>query len=345
MKVVVFGASGNIGSQVVSQLAAKGVEQIVGVARRPPNRKHGVDWHVADIAVDDLRPLVRGADVVVHLAWLIMPSHEPADLEKVNVGGTARVLQAIADEGVPAVVVASSVGAYSPGPKGPRVDESHPTEGIPTSLYSRQKAQVERLLDTFEQEHPERRVVRIRPGIVMQPDAASSQARYFLGPLVPQFLIRPELVPVIPRTPGLVFQAVHTEDVAAAFVAAVLRPVVGAFNVAGEPVLDAHAMAEALSARQVPVPLAALRSLVAVAWRLRVLPMDPGWIDMATQTPLMDTSRARDELGWTPKHDVRETLRATIRAMGSGKGGDTPVLRPRSMGLGRLTEVLHPTRR
>ena len=345
MRVVVFGATGNIGSQLVAQLHARGVEEVVGVARRPPNRKQGVDWYAADIAEDDLRPLVRGADVVVHLAWLITPSHEEDDLQRVNVGGTERLLAAVADEGVPALVVASSVGAYSPGPKDRRVDESWPTDGIPTSLYSRQKAAVERLLDRFEAEHPERRVVRVRPGIVMQPDAASSQARYFLGPLVPQFLLRPALLPVVPRTAGLVFQAVHAEDVARVFAAAATTPVTGAFNVAGEPVLDADTLGEALSAHPVPVPRALLRSVVALAWRLRLLPMDAGWIDMATQTPLMDTTRARTELAWSPVHDTREVLRSTVQAMGAGQGGDTPVLRPRGLGLSRLNEVLHPTRR
>ena len=342
MKVVVFGASGNIGSQLVAQL--KDVADVVGVARRPPNRPQGISWYAADIASDDLHPLVRGADVVVNLAWLIMPSHEPDKLHQVNVVGTQRLLQAVADEGVPALVVASSVGAYSPGPKARRVDESYPTKGIPGSLYSRQKAAVERLLDGFEQEHPERRVVRIRPGIVMQPDAASSQARYFLGPLVPQFLIRPGLLPVVPRITDFVFQAVHAEDVARAFAAAVTTPVTGAFNVAGEPVVDADTLAEALSARPVPVPRLLVRSLVSAAWWLHLLPMDAGWIDMATRTPLMDTARARSELGWSPRHDVRDVLRSTVEAMGAGQGGDTPVLRPRST-LGRITEVLHPTRR
>ncbi|MCU1603250.1 MAG: nucleoside-diphosphate-sugar epimerase [Frankiales bacterium] len=340
MRVVVTGATGNIGTAVVAQLLdAPEVTSVTGVARRLPTRKGGVDWHAADLAVDDLGPVVRGADVVVHLAWQLMPSHQAEALQRINVEGTARLLDAIATEGVPAVVVASSVGAYSPGPKQP-VDESWPTEGIPSSLYSRQKAAVERLLDGFGEAHPERRVVRIRPGIVMQPDAASAQARLFLGPLVPQSLVRPSFVPVVPRTPQLEFQAVHTEDVARAFVAAVLRPVTGAFNVAAEPVLDADALGQALHARPVPVPAAVLRGAIDALWRLRLLPMDPGWIDMGRLTPLMDTSRARDELGWSPQHDTRDVLAETVAAMGAGRGAPTPALRPRQIGFGRVVEVV-----
>jgi UDP-glucose 4-epimerase len=338
MRVVITGASGNIGSQLVQQLLAHpDVTSVVGIARRLPPPTDGVEWQAADIASSDLRPIVRGADVVVHLAWLLVPARRPNELESVNVHGTARLLDAVAAEGVPAFVQASSVGAYSGGPK-ERVPETHPTGGIPTSLYSRQKAAVERQLDAFEQQHPERRVVRIRPAIVMQPDAASSQARYLLGPLIPQGLV-PHL-PVVPRTPRLEFQIVHTEDVARAFAAAVTRPVSGAFNIAGEPVVNPEVLAETLGARQLPVPAALLRGMVDLTWRMRVLSMDPGWIDMGLGTPLMDTIRARRELDWAPCHDTRDTLRAVVDAMGQGRGGNTPVLRPRAVGVGRVTETL-----
>lgn len=333
MKVVITGASGNVGSRLVPALLAHpDVTEVVGIARRPPERSD-IAWHAADVATSDLRPLVRGADVVVHLAWLLVPSHKPDLMARVNLGGTQAVLDAVAAEGVPALVHGSSIGAYSPGPKDRAVDETYPTDGISSSLYSRQKATAERMVDVFEQQHPDRRVVRIRPGIVLQAEAASSLARYFLGPLVPQRLIRPALLPVVPRTPGLAFQAVHASDLADAYVGAVTRPVRGAFNVAGGPVLDAHAMAAALRAREVPVPRMLLRSAVAAAWRLRLLPMDPGWIDLGTKGPLIDSSRAQRELGWTPRVDVREALLEVVAAMGDLRGGDTPVLEPRDSTL------------
>ena len=340
MKVVVIGASGNVGSRLVDALLAHpDVTEVMGVARRPPERSD-ITWHTADVATSDLRPLLRGADVVVHLAWLLVPSRKPEMLARVNLGGTQAVLDAVAAEGIPALVYGSSIAAYAPGPKQPPVDETYPRTGISSSLYSRQKAAAERLLDVFEEQHPERRVVRIRPGIVLQAEAASSLARYFLGPLIPQRVIRPGLLGVVPRTPDLAFQAVHASDLAEAYVAAVTRPATGAFNVAGSPVLDAAALAQALQARQVPVPRAVLRTAVAAAWRLRLLPMDPGWVDLGTQGPLMDCGRARRELGWTPKVDVRDALAEVVAAMGDGEGADTPVLRPREAGLRRRVEAL-----
>src|SRR5256885_11830653 len=100
--------------------------------------------------------------------------------------------------GVGALVFASSVGAYSPGPKDHRVDESWPTDGVETSFYSRHKAEVERMLDRFEHEFPGVRVVRLRPGLVFKREAAAEIRRYFAGPLLPGPLMREPLIPVIP---------------------------------------------------------------------------------------------------------------------------------------------------
>src|SRR3954465_13107690 len=123
MRVVVIGATGNVGTSVVEALAGEpDVTSIVGVARRRPPDDVGshdgrVTWRVADIMVDDLVPVLHRADAVVHLAWAIQPSHDERALWRTNVHGTVRVLEAAAAARVPAVVYASSVGAYSPGPK------------------------------------------------------------------------------------------------------------------------------------------------------------------------------------------------------------------------------------
>lgn len=194
------------------------------------------------------------------------------------------------------------------------------------------------MLDRFGRSHPIVRIVRIRAGIVLQAGAASELARYFLGPFIPQRLVRRALIPAVPRTPGLIIQAVHAHDLAAAYVSGVTEPVHGAFNIAAEPVLDADTIGAALQARPVPVPQAVLRGLVDGAWRLRLIPTDPGWLDLATQTPLMDTGRARQELHWTPTIPADTALRETLDAMGTGVGDATPVLRPRATGLRRLAQ-------
>src|SRR3954447_25751213 len=165
LRVVVTGATGNVGTSVVRALGADpAVEEIVGLARRLPSwTAPKVRWESCDVAEDALGPRFAGADAVIHLAWLIQPSRDERELERVNVEGSRRVFEAAAAAGVPRIVHASSIGVYSPGPKDRPVDESWPREGIETSFYSRHKAAAEHILDEVEQAHPELRVVRLRP--------------------------------------------------------------------------------------------------------------------------------------------------------------------------------------
>ena len=302
MRVVVVGATGNVGTSLVRLLSAEpAVTSVVGVARRRPDLDlPKVDWVTADISRDDLEGPFAGADVIVHLAWLIQPSHRLDVLEATNVAGTKRVLDATAAVGAGAFVYASSVGAYSPGPKDTPVDERWPTEGIITSFYSRHKAATERMLDHWEGEHLTTRVVRLRPGLIFKREAASGIRRLFLGRLVPPQLLKPSRIPVVPRTDRLVFQAVHTEDVAEAYRLAIVGDTRGPFNIAADPVLDPDELARILGARQVPVPAQVLRIAADVSWKAHLQPTPPGWVDLAIQSPILDTTRARTELGWHP---------------------------------------------
>ncbi len=342
MRVVVLGGTGNVGTSVVAALSAHpDVETVVAVARRLPHfAVDGVEWKRADIVVDDLGPIVEGADAVVHLAWLIQPSHDEQLLRRVNVDGSQRVFDAVAAAGVPALVYASSVGAYSPGPKDRRVDESWPTGGIASSYYSRHKAETERRLDALERDHPSLRVVRLRPGLIFKREAASEIRRFFAGPFLPGTLLRPALIPVLPTIVGLRVQVVHTDDVAQAYVASVLRDVRGAFNVAAEPPVDASTLAELLGARLMRLRRTLARGAVDALWRLHLQPVSPGWLDLALGVPLMDVSRARDELGWNPQRDAGFTLDELLAGLREGAGGETPPLAARTGGPWRVRELL-----
>jgi nucleoside-diphosphate-sugar epimerase len=276
----------------------------------------------------DLAACLRGADAVIHLAWAIQPARDEQAMWHTNVEGTAALLKAAAAVGVGAVVVASSVGAYSPGPKDRRVDESWATHGVPTSAYSRQKAYVERMLDSFEVEQPAIRVVRMRPGLVLKGDAASEVLRLFLGPFIPPTLLGRRLLPVFPGNRRLRFQVVHSLDAGAAFGLAAVRPVRGGFNVAADPVLDGAALAHILRARPVPVPSPLLRAAAAVSWRLRLQPTDPGWVDLVFSAPLMDTGRVRRELGWEPRYDAADAVSEILDGFGDRAGLETAPLTP-----------------
>jgi nucleoside-diphosphate-sugar epimerase len=288
----------------------------------------------------DLAPVLRGADAVIHLAWLIQPGRDESVTRAVNVTGSERVFNAAAEAKVPALIYASSVGAYSPGPKDRFVDESWPTDGIPTSFYSRHKAQTERLLDRLEQEHPEMRVVRMRPGLIFKRDAATEIRRLFLGPFLPRSLVRPSLIPIVPDTPRLRFQAVHSLDVGDAYRRAALADVSGAFNLAADPPIGPPELAELLGARRVKIPAAALRTGAAVTYALRLQPTEPGWVDMGLGVPLMDSGRAKSELGWTPACSGLDALGELIAGMHSGADLDTPPLARETTGPARIRELL-----
>lgn len=331
MRVVVVGATGNVGTALLRALATEdAVTSVVGIARRLPEASFPkTEWVAADVARDELAAHFRGADCVVHLAWLIQPSHDRNTTWLANVHGSRRVFAAAGEAGVPALVYASSVGAYSPGPKDREVDESWPTDGIRTSFYSRDKADVERLLDGFERDHPAVRVVRLRPSLIFQRSMGTVAKRYFTGRWVPHRLVSRGRIPLVPDIPRLRFQATHTDDVADAYRRAIVSPEArGAYNVAAEPVLDPDVLAEVLGARKVPVPARLARGLVAATWRLRLQPTPEGWVDMGLQTPLMSTARIRGELGWSGARSSGDALLDLLGGFHDGAGDDTPPLRP-----------------
>jgi nucleoside-diphosphate-sugar epimerase len=341
-RIVVTGATGNVGTAVVRALCAEPeVGAVVGIARRQPEWSlPKLEWATADLGDDDvdLDPLLADADVVIHLAWLFQPARDPLTTWRTNVLGSLRLFEAVARVGVPALVHASSVGAYSPGPKDREVDESWPTHGWPLAAYTREKAYLERALDGFEATHQAVRVVRMRPAFLFQRGSASQQRRLFAGPFLPQRLVRPELIPVVPDLPGLRMQALHTADAAQAYRLAALRDVHGAFNLAADPVLDASMLAELLGAKVVTLPVWAVRGPLVAAWRLRLTPASPDLFDAVLRLPLMDSTRARTELGWTPTHDAADTITELLHGMADEAGLPTPPLAAEVPG-GRLHEV------
>lgn len=331
MRVVVLGASGNVGTSVLTALEADPkVEEVVGVARRMPDLLYSkVRWHAADVTRSDLTSLFRGAHAVVHLAWMIQPARDESLLQHNNVDGTARVLAAVAEAGVKNFIYASSVGAYSPGPKQPAVDESWPVGGIAGHYYSRQKAEVEAMLDGFEAAQPGVRVVRLRKSFVFKREAANGIRKLFMGPLFPAPLLRAGLIKVVPNIRGLVFQAVHSLDAGEAYRLAIASDVRGAFNIAAEPILTMKSIADLLGAWCVPMPASLALKAVQVAWLAHLQPSPATWLQAGLELPIMETERARRELGWRPRHTAMEAVAGLIEGRGRYEGLPTPPLEGR----------------
>ncbi|MGW0912797.1 SDR family oxidoreductase [Streptomyces sp. NPDC002784] len=329
-RIVVTGATGNVGTSVVRLLSEDPeVGSVLGLARRVPEwSPPKTEWAAVDLASaqTDLVKVFDGATAVVHLAWAFQPTHDPAVTWRTNVLGSIRVFEAVAAAKVPTLVHASSVGAYSPGPKDHPVDESWPTHGWPDAAYCREKAYLERTLDAFDRAHPKVRVVRMRPAFLFKRESASEQRRIFGGRFLPGPLARPELLPFLPDIPGLRVQALHTDDAAEAYRLAIGSDVRGAFNLAADPPVDAHLLSEMFHARPVRLPRTAARSAIAAAWGLRLLPASPHLFDAVLRLPLMDSTRARTELGWSPRHTTTEVLEEFLHGLQHGAGADTAPL-------------------
>ncbi len=328
MRVVVTGATGNVGSRVVAALIADPqVRSVVGVARRVPNVElPKVEWVELDVGSDPLTSVLAGADAVVHLAWLIQPVRDPELLRRVNVGGTRRVIETAVHCEVPVVVYASSIGVYAPDGTGIARNESWPHTGIPSSIYSRHKAEAESFLDTVDAGST--RIVRLRMALVFQRHAASEIVRYFLGPLAPAGLIGRRGLPIFPELEGVQLQVVHAADAARAYVAALHHSdATGAFNIAAEPVLTTNDLASIFGARSVRVPKGLIRAGAAATFALRLQPTSPGWVDLAFGAPIMDIAAAHRDLGWREFNHASKVVSELRDGFGEGAGTVTAPLR------------------
>jgi UDP-glucose 4-epimerase len=329
-KIVITGASGNVGTGVLRALAAALPNaDIVGICRRPPTvgpAHASVSWHRVDLstcsAFRDLEPAMQGADIVIHLALALRPASNEDYLYRVNVAGTQAVLDAMAAAGVGQLIYASSLGVYSPGATDP-VTESWPRAGQSTSVYSRHKIAAEKLVDEFAQAHPEVAVARFRPTLVVQREAAWEVRTLYLGPLVPRAvlkLLRRRVLPVVPLPAGIALQFVHADDVGEAVVRLLQTRATGSFNLAAD-ILDAHALAGLIGGRPLTVSPRLVRGIVTALHAIHAVAVTPGWYDVAMNSPTMDTACAREELGWRPTRSSTESAMELIDGLARGSVG------------------------
>lgn len=218
----------------------------------------------------------------------------------------------------------SSVAAYSPRRSPTLVREEWAREGIPAATYSRLKVRAERALTDVAMAAGARdRVAVVRPALVGQL-SAGGMLRCGAPAVLPARALR--LVPVDRRF-GI--QLVHADDVADVVVRVIEEEAAGPFNVAAEPVLSAWDVATALGAKPIRLRQELTRASAAAVWHGHVSPLDPGWVDMALQASWLDSSRARDLLGWAPRHDAHAVLAEVVRGLARGAGRSSAALRSR----------------
>jgi UDP-glucose 4-epimerase len=326
LTVAVTGPTGDIGRSLLRALErSRNVGRIEAMARSPFDpaaaglRK--TRYRQADVLDEDaVAAVIKGADVVVHLAFVIMGDLE--ETTSVNLQGSRNVFKAAIAAGAKRLVYASSVAAYGFHKDNPDLlTEDIPARGSPRHYYSAQKAELEAALwELLDGTGTDAYV--FRPCIVAGPDALAmleSIPYMQMSERMPAAMLRalefmPALKPVIPD-PGVPFQLVHHDDVATAMRAAVLgRGEPGVYNLAGEGTITMSDLADALGWYSIPVPDLALGAAAELVARLPFVPAEAQWIESVRRPVLMDTTRARQKLGWRPRHDVNETLTSMVQA-------------------------------
>ena len=326
LTVAVTGPTGEIGRAVIAALErSREVGRVLGMARRPfdPAERgfKKLSYRRGDVLDRAaVAALVKDADVVVHLAFLIMGS--PDESRAVNLEGSRNVFDAAVSAGAKRLVYTSSVAAYGFHRENPQpLTEEVAARGTASHYYSAQKAEVEVVLaETLKSSATAAYV--FRPCIVAGRDAQlliDSLPYTQISERLPGGVLKlldgmPILKPVLPD-PGVPFQLVHHDDVATAVRAAVLgRGTAGIYNLAGSGQLAIKQLAEELGWYSIPVPELAVDAVAEMIARLGFLPAQVQWVSAFREPMIMDTSKARRELRWRPKHDALQTLRETIAA-------------------------------
>lgn len=328
LTVAVTGPTGTFGAGLVPLLQDDDrIARIIGIARRPfdPAGRGWtkMEYRQGDVRDPDaLREAFTGADVVVHLAFLISGNASRDTIRAINVDGTLNVFRAAAAAGARRFVYASSVAAYGFHPDNPElIDEDWPVRPAARLFYAQEKAELEELLRHEAETAPDLALYLLRPPVVLGPHAVGAKD-VLPGPLAPlgrRLLGRPRRLPLpvpllVPEHP---LQLIHEEDVGRALQLCVVGAgPPGAYNIAGEGVVTAADVAREFGALPIRLPAGPGQAAARAVSRLPFLPPAAEWVEAAAQPAIMDTTRAREQLGWHPRYTGLEALRDTLRDRG-----------------------------
>lgn len=322
LTVAVTGPTGTFGLALMPVLQQdRRIERIVGLARRPfdPAERgwSKMEYRPGDVRDPDvLRRSFEGADVVVHLAFQILTGGSER-ARAINVEGTLNAFRAAADAGAARFVYASSVAAYGfhrDNPVG--MSEDWATRPAGRLLYAQEKAELEHLLQDEAAGHPHTDLYLLRPPIVLGPNALGAKVMIprLLEPVARGVGVAVRRLPALPvAVPDLPLQLIHEDDVAEALrLCVVAAGPPGAYNIAADDVVTGVDVARALGLRAFGIPGRPVAAASGVLARLPYLPTAAHWVETLSHPSIMDTTKARTELGWRPRHTAIESLKATF---------------------------------
>jgi UDP-glucose 4-epimerase len=324
MRYLITGGAGYIGSRLVDLLSRReDTEQIVicdlapPAAYRPKTQFERVDVRDREAVRRALRS--SGADALIHLAFILNPSHDEQLMYDVDVNGAHNVLEAAAGAGTSQVLVASSSTAYGAFPDNPvPLTEDDPVRGVPGFPYARHKTESDRLCQLWAAAHPDRVMTIVRPCIVF-------------GPSVDNYIVR--LWTKVPFTADAgqldtPIQFVHEDDVVEAMSALLLGRHAGAFNVAGDGLMTLRECSEIIGSPIRKMPLRAYRGLARAMWAARLSEAPPGQIEFALHPWVVSNEKLKRTTGWSPRYSSRETFEITMRTHGKLPPAGSPAGEP-----------------
>ncbi len=308
--VAITGAGGYIARQLIAVLENRpGCRRILGTDIVAPRIQTGkLEFHHHDVRDPRLIELWQDQriDTVVHLAFIVNPIHDEKKMYDVNVNGTLNVLRICEKLKIPHIIIASSATAYGAWPDNPRLlKEDDPIRVFPPKFsYAHHKGLVEQHCADFMKRHPEVIFNIVRPCVVYGPHTDNYLARYLKN------------MPVVflagGRDPDLQF--VHEEDVAELFSLLIEKKVPGAFNAAGDGVVKISQAAAMIGKKTLPIPMRLYRALIRLLWHLRIKIVEApaGVVDYSSYPWVVDTTRAKNILGWKPRYTSRQALRIML---------------------------------
>jgi nucleoside-diphosphate-sugar epimerase len=327
LTVAVTGPTGTFGFGLIPLLQDDPrIARVVGIARRPFDpAEHGwskMEYRQGDVRDPEaLQNAFEGTDVVVHLAFMITGAASRETIRNINVQGTLNAFEAAAAAGARRFVYASSVAAYGFHPDNPiGMTEDWPTRPATRLFYAQEKAELERLLREQADAHPDVALYLLRPPIVLGPHAVGAKnalpeplGGLVLGAL--EFASRLPL-PIPVPTPDLPMQFIHEDDVGQALLKCVAGDgPPGAYNIAGDGIVTAADVVRELGFTPITVPAAIAQGAARAAASVPLpsfVPPAAEWVEAASHPAIMDTTKAKRELGWQPQHTGLEALRETL---------------------------------
>jgi nucleoside-diphosphate-sugar epimerase len=330
LTVAVTGPTGTFGSGLIPLLEAdERIASVVGIARRPFNpSEHG--WPKMSYRRGDVRDLAqleeafRGAEVVVHLAFMITGAASRDTIQQINIEGTLNAFRAAAAAGARRFVYASSVAAYGfhrDNPVG--MTEDWPARPAAHLFYAQEKAEIERLLEQEAARHAGLELYLLRPPIVLGPDAVGAKELVpgRLAPFVHRLGDLKARVPLPVITPPVPIQFIHQDDVGQAFLLCIVAAgPPGVYNITGDGVLSGSQLLRELGFMPIPAPARLLRTAARGAAALPFVPPFAAWTEAITHPAIMDASKAKRELGWRPQYTSLEALRDTLNSRAPRRG-------------------------